>query len=73
MWTPAPHFEWSDETVTLSGPPLTVNEAHVKLSHKLMPFVRTYFRENQELGFDAYEKAIRFYGGLCRRGQCVAS
>jgi hypothetical protein len=33
-----------------------------------MPFVRTYFRETQELVFDAHDKAFGFYGGVCRRG-----
>jgi transposase len=33
-----------------------------------MPFVRVYFRETQELVFDAHDKAFRFYGGVCRRG-----
>jgi hypothetical protein len=30
--------------------------------------VRVYFRETQELVFDAHDKAFRFYGGVCRRG-----
>ena len=33
-----------------------------------MPFVRAYFRETQELVFDAHDKAFLFYGGVCRRG-----
>ena len=33
-----------------------------------MPFVRAYFRETQELVFDAHDKAFQFYGGVCRRG-----
>jgi hypothetical protein len=33
-----------------------------------MPFVRVYFRETQELVFDAHDKAFQFYGGVCRRG-----
>ena len=40
----------------------------MKLSHSRMPFVRVYFRETQELVFDAHDKAFRFYGGVCRRG-----
>ena len=31
-------------------------------------FVRAYFRETQELVFDAHDKAFQFYGGVCRRG-----
>ena len=40
----------------------------MKLSHSRMPFVRGYFRETQELVFDAHDKAFQFYGGVCRRG-----
>src|SRR6202790_4369200 len=61
-------FDWSHETITLAGLPLTVKAAHMKLSHSRMPFVRVYFRETQELVFDAHDKAFRFYGGVCRRG-----
>ena len=61
-------FDWSHETITLQGLPLTVKAAHMKLSHSRMPFVRVYFRETQELVFDAHDKAFEFYGGVCRRG-----
>src|SRR5258708_36656715 len=60
-------FDWSHETITLAGLPLTVKAAHMKLSHSRMPFVRVYFRETQELVFDAHDKAFRFYGGGCPR------
>ena len=61
-------FDWSHETITLQGLPLMVKAAHMKLSHSRMPFVRTYFRETQELVFDAHDRAFAFYGGACRRG-----
>ena len=61
-------FDWSHETITLQGLPLTVKAAHMKLSHSRMPCVRVYFRETQELVFDAHDKAFHFYGGVCRRG-----
>ena len=61
-------FDWSHETITLRGMPLTVKAAHMKLSHSRMPIVRAYFRETQELVFDAHDKAFLFYGGVCRRG-----
>jgi transposase len=61
-------FDWSHETITLQGLPLMVKAAHMKLSHSRMPFVRTYFRETQELVFDAHDRAFVFYGGACRRG-----
>jgi hypothetical protein len=33
-------FDWSHETITLQGLPLTIKAAHMKLSHSRMPFVR---------------------------------
>lgn len=61
-------FDWSHETITLRGLPLVIKAAHMKLSHSRMPFVRAYFRETQELVFDAHDKAFDFFGGVCRRG-----
>ena len=61
-------FDWSHETITLQGLPLMIKAAHMKLSYSRMPFVRAYFRETQELVFDAHDKAFLFYGGVCRRG-----
>ncbi len=61
-------FDWSHETITLQNLPLMIKAAHMKLSHSRMPFVRAYFRETQELVFDAHDKAFQFYGGVCRRG-----
>ena len=61
-------FDWSHEMITLRGLPLTIKAAHMKLSHSRMPFVRAYFRETQELVFDAHDKAFAFFGGVCRRG-----
>ena len=61
-------FDWSHETITFAGVPLMIKAAHMKLSHSRMPFVRAYFRETQELVFDAHDKAFQFYDGVCRRG-----
>src|SRR5947209_5818466 len=61
-------FDWSHETITLNGLPVVIKAAHMKLSHSRMPFVRAYFRETQELVFDAHDKAFVFFGGVCRRG-----
>jgi len=54
-------FDWSPRR-SHSRTPLTVKAAHMKLSHSRMPFVRVYFRETQELVFDAHDKAFQFYG-----------
>jgi transposase len=51
-------FDWSHETITLRGLPLVIKAAHMKLSYSRMPFVRVYFRETQELVFDAHDKAF---------------
>jgi hypothetical protein len=52
----AHQFDWSHETITLQGLPLTVKAAHMKLSHSRVPFVRVYLRATQELVFDAHDK-----------------
>jgi len=61
-------FDWSHEEIMLQSLSLNVKAAHMKLSHSRMPFVRAYPRETQEMVFDAHDKAIAFYGGVCRRG-----
>lgn len=61
-------LDWSHETITLQGLPLVIKAAHMTLSHSRKPFVRVYFRETQELVFDAHDQAFAFYGGACRRG-----
>src|ERR1700687_3105798 len=60
-------FDWSHETITLKNLPLMVKAAHMKLSHSRMPFVRVYFRETQELVFDAPGKARRYKQRFMRR------
>ena len=61
-------FDWSHEKITFQGLPLTVKAAQMKLSHSRMPFMRVYFRETQELVFDAHNHAFRVLGGVPRRG-----
>jgi len=61
-------FDWSHESISFQGLPVMVKAAHMRLSYSRMPFVRVYFRETQELVFDAHDKAFGFYGGVCRRG-----
>ena len=48
--------------------PLFAHSLTSTKSSSRMPFVRAYFRETQELVFDAHDKAFLFYGGVCRRG-----
>src|SRR6266404_1472890 len=61
-------FDWSHEVVLLSGVPVTVKAAHVRLCHSRMPFVRVYPRETQEMVFDAHDRAFALFKGACRRG-----
>jgi transposase len=48
-------FDWSHEVVLLSGTPMTVKVAHLRLCHSRMLFVRAYPRETQEMVFDALQ------------------
>jgi transposase len=61
-------FDWSHEAIEFAGVPLTVKVAQMRLAHSRMPFVRAYFRETQEMVFDAHDRAFAFYSGACRRG-----
>lgn len=61
-------FDWSHEGIELHGLSLTVKVAQMRLAYSRMPFVRAYFRETQEMVFDAHDRAFAFYGGVCRRG-----
>jgi transposase len=61
-------FDWSHEVVLLSGMPLTVKAAHVRLCYSRLPFVRVYPRETQEMVFDAHDRAFALFKGTCRRG-----
>lgn len=54
--------------VLLSGVPVTVKVAHVRLCHSRMMFVRAYPRETQEMVFDAHDRAFALFKGTCRRG-----
>ncbi|MBW1792100.1 MAG: IS21 family transposase [Deltaproteobacteria bacterium] len=61
-------FDWSHESVILSGIAQTVKVAHFRLSHSRMFLVIAYPRESQEMLFDAHNRAFTFYGGACKRG-----
>ena len=61
-------FDWSEETVQIAGKVHKIKVAHFRLSHSRKFFLIAYFRESQEMLFDAHNKAFSFFGGLCRRG-----
>jgi transposase len=66
-------FDWSHETIPLQGLALVIKAAHMKLLHSRMPFVRVYFRETEELVFDAHDKAFAFYGASAGAASTTAS
>lgn len=61
-------FDWSHETVRLSGVTTQVKVAHIRLCYSRFFLLRAYPRETQEMVFDAHERAFSFFGGSCRRG-----
>jgi len=61
-------FDWSEETVEIAGSVYKVKVAHFRLCNSRKFFVVAYFRESQEMLFDAHNKAFSFFGGLCKRG-----
>jgi hypothetical protein len=54
--------------IELQSLPLTIKLAQMWVSYSRMPIVRAYPRETQEMVFDAHDKALAFYGRVCRRG-----
>jgi transposase len=61
-------FDWSHEAIELHGLPLTVKLAQMRLSYSRMPFVRAYFRETQEMVFDAHDRAFAFMAEFAGAG-----
>ena len=56
-------FDWSHEDVEISGKPMRVKVAHVRLCASRAMYVRAYPRETQEMLFDAHARAFAFFGG----------
>ena len=61
-------FDWSHEYARLSGVTTKVKAAHMRLCYSRMQLVQIFPRESQEMVFEAHERAFRFFGGICRRG-----
>ncbi len=61
-------FDWSHEDVEISGKPMRVKVAHVRLCASRAMYVRAYPRETQEMLFDAHARAFAFFGGVPTRG-----
>jgi transposase len=61
-------FDWSHEDVEISGKPMRVKVAHVRLCASRAIYVRAYPRESQEMVFDAHARPFGFFGGVPTRG-----
>jgi transposase len=61
-------FDWSTETIQISGELMKVKVAHFVCCHSRMKFCYTYMNETQEMVFDAHIRAFEFFGGVPRRG-----
>lgn len=61
-------FDWSEEKVDIAGQTHKLKVAQFRLCHSRQFFLVAYFRESQEMLFDAHNKAFEFFNGLCRRG-----
>lgn len=61
-------FDWSEEVVELGGVTQAIKVAHFRLCYSRKFLVIAYFREKQEMLFDAHDRAFKFFSGLCKRG-----
>lgn len=61
-------FDWSIETVKLSGELVKVNVAHFRLCHSRAFFIKAYPNQRMEMLVDAHNNAFEFLGGCCKRG-----
>ena len=60
-------FDWSDEIVQLGGIDCRLKIAQFKLCYSRKFIVIAYFRETQEMLFDAHNRAFNFFGGQTLR------
>jgi transposase len=60
-------FDWSQETVSLSGVVQTIKVAHFRLAYSRQMFVVAYPRETQEMVLDAHSQAFAVFGGVPKR------
>lgn len=61
-------FDWSEEVVQLGGVEYRLKVAQFKLCYSRKFIVIAYFRETQEMLFDAHNRAFIFFGGQTLRG-----
>lgn len=61
-------FDWSIETVKLSGELVKVNVAHFRLCYSRAFFIKAYPHQQMEMLIDAHNRAFTFFGGCCKRG-----
>ncbi len=61
-------FDWSEEHVELKGLIHKVHVAHFRLCYSRKSFIAVYWRESQEMLFDAHIRAFEYFGGVPLRG-----
>ena len=61
-------FDWSEEIINLGGVDLKVKVAQFRLCYSRKFIVIAYFRETQDMLFDAHNRALSFFGGIPLRG-----
>lgn len=61
-------FDWSIETIKLSGEVVKINVAHFRLCHSRAFFIKAYPNQRMDMLVDAHNCAFEFLGGTCKRG-----
>lgn len=61
-------FDWSQEHVEIKGIVQKVHVAHFRLCYSRKSFIAVYWRESQEMLFDAHIRAFEYFGGVPLRG-----
>jgi transposase len=61
-------FDWSQEHVEIKGTIQKVYVAHFRLCYSRKSFIAVYWRESQEMLFDAHIRAFEYFGGVPLRG-----
>lgn len=61
-------FDWSIETIKLSGELVKVNVAHFRLCHSRAFFIKAFPNQRIDMLVDAHNCAFEFLGRTCKRG-----
>lgn len=63
----AMQFDWSEETVEISGVSQKVKVGHFRLCYSRKLFVVAFPREQLEMVLEAHRRAFNYFGGVSRR------